>query len=247
MQNDVLAIVNNAEITENDMQNVIKRFPAERQQYFNTDNGKKQLLDEIISFELFYNYGKDIELEKDKDYIAKLELAKKELLIQETISKIMESVKVTDKEVEDYYTANKSMYKNPENVTAKHILIDSFEKADEISKEIEEGLSFEDAAKKYSSCPSKAQGGNLGKFTRGQMVPEFETAAFQLEIGILSKPVKTQFGYHLIKVEDKEADAIKDFDEVKDAIKDGLLQERRTFKYSEFINDLKNKYPVEIK
>ncbi|APM41097.1 peptidylprolyl isomerase [Clostridium kluyveri] len=247
MQNNVLAIVNNVEITENDFQNIIKRFPAERQQYFNTDEGKKQLLDEIISFELFYNYGKEIELEKDKDYLIKLEMTKKELLIQETISKVMENIKVTDKEVEDYYTNNKSMYKKPENVTARHILVDSFEKAAQISNEIEKGLSFEDAAKKYSSCPSKAQGGNLGNFTRGQMVPEFETAAFQLEIDTLSKPVKTQFGYHLIKVEKKEKDSIKGFDEVKNAIKNGLLQEKRTLEYSKCINNLKDKYPIQIK
>lgn len=247
MQNNVLALVNNVEITETDFQNVIKRFPAERQQYFSTDEGKKQLLDEMISFELFYNYGKEIELEKDKDYLVKLEMTKKELLIQETISKIMENVKVTDKEVEDYYTSNKSMYKKPESVTARHILVDTFEKTVEISNEIEKGLSFEDAAEKYSSCPSKSQGGNLGTFTKGQMVPEFESAAFQLEIGVLSKPVKTQFGYHLIKVENKEKNSIKSFDEVKSAIENGLLQEKRTFEYSKCINSLKDKYPIEIK
>ncbi|WP_333859579.1 peptidylprolyl isomerase [Clostridium sp.] len=247
MQNNILAIVNNVEITETDFQNVIKRFPGERQQYFSTDEGRKQLLDEMISFELFYNYGKEIELEKNKDYLVKLEMAKKELLIQETISKIMENIKVSNKEVEDYYTSNKSMYKKPENVTAKHILVDSFEKATQISNEIEKGLSFEDAAKKYSSCPSKSEGGNLGTFTKGQMVPEFEAAAFQLEIGVLSKPVKTQFGYHLIKVENKEKDSIKSFDEVKNAIENGLLQEKRTLEYSKCINNLKDKYPIEIR
>lgn len=247
MQNDVLAIVNGVEIIEDDLQNTIKRFPAERQQYLNTENGRKQLLNEIISFELIYNYAKDEQMEKNKGYLAKLEAAKKEILTQEAVAKIMEDVKVTDDEVKDYYNANRSMYKNPESITAKHILLDSIEKANKVLEEIKDGLSFEDAAKKYSSCPSKAQGGSLGRFTRGQMVPEFENAAFQLEIGIISEPVKTQFGYHLIRVEEKEEASIKTFDEVKDAIKRGLLQERQAFKYDQFTKNLKNKYKVEIK
>lgn len=247
MQNDVLAIVNGVEIIEDDLQNTIKRFPAERQQYLNTENGRKQLLNEIISFELIYNYAKDEQMEKNKGYLAKLEAAKKEILTQEAVATIMEDVKVTDDEVKDYYNANRSMYKNPESITAKHILLDSIEKANKVLEEIKDGLSFEDAAKKYSSCPSKAQGGSLGRFTRGQMVPEFENAAFQLEIGIISEPVKTQFGYHLIKVEEKEEASIKTFDEVKDAIKRGLLQERQAFKYDQFTKNLKNKYKVEIK
>ncbi|MHC6181386.1 peptidylprolyl isomerase [Clostridium sp. JNZ X4-2] len=247
MQKDVLAIVNGVEIIEDDLQNTIKRFPSERQQYLNTENGRKQLLNEIISFELIYNYAKDEQMEKNKNYLAKLEAAKKEILTQEAVAKIMEDVKVTDDEVKDYYKANRSMYKNPESITAKHILVDSIEKANEVLEEIKNGLSFEDAAKKYSSCPSKAQGGSLGKFTRGQMVPEFENTAFQLEIGIISEPVKTQFGYHLIKVEEKEEVSIKTFDEVKDAIKRGLLQERQAFKYDQFTKNLKNKYKVEIK
>ncbi|WP_373845719.1 peptidylprolyl isomerase, partial [Clostridium sp.] len=146
-----------------------------------------------------------------------------------------------------YYEANKNMYKTPEMVNAKHILVDNLEKANEVSKYISEGMSFEEAAQKYSNCPSKAQGGNLGKFSRGQMVPEFEKAAFNLDIGVISEPVKTQFGYHLIKVEEKIEPDLKSFDEVKDAIKRGLLQERQAYMYSKLDSELRNKYKVEIK
>ncbi|MCI1944880.1 peptidylprolyl isomerase [Clostridium luticellarii] len=248
MQNDVLAVVNGVEITEQDLQNTIRKFPAERQQYLRTENGRKQLLNEIISFELIYNYAKDNHMENSKNYLAKLEAIKKEMLTQTAVDKIMEDAKVTEDEVKDYYNVNKNMYKNPESVTAKHILVDSLEKANKILEEINSGVvSFENAAKKYSSCPSKAQGGNLGKFTRGQMVPEFENVAFNLEIGTISKPVKTQFGYHLIKVEEKEESSIKTFEEVKDSIKRGLLQERQAFRYNQFTEGLKNKYKIEIK
>ncbi len=84
--------------------------------------------------------------------------------------------------------------------TASHILVDSEERCNEIKAEIEAGLSFADAAKANSSCPSSAQGGDLGKFGPGQMVPEFDEAIFSGDVGVLYGPIKTQFGYHLIDI-----------------------------------------------
>lgn len=246
MENKVLAVANGAKITEGDLQAAIMRFPRERQEYLNTENGKKQLLEEMISFELIYNYAKDSGMENEKEYIDLLERAKKEILTQTAISKVMAQVTVTDQEVKDYYNANQKMFVEPEMVSAKHILVETKEKAEEIISEINDGLSFEEAAQKYSSCPSKGQGGNLGKFSRGQMVPEFEEAAFNLEIGVVSEPVKTQFGYHLIKVEEKIESEAKEFNEVESMIKNTLLQQRQTFKYSQLNSELREKYTVEI-
>ncbi|MBC2582968.1 peptidyl-prolyl cis-trans isomerase [Clostridium sp. DJ247] len=246
MEDKILAIVNGQKITERDLEATIARFPRERQSYLKTENGKKQLLDEIISFELIYNYAKDSGIENSEEYINQLEAVKKEILTQTAISNIMSQVVVTDKEVEDYYNANKEMFVEPEMVTAKHILVQTEEKAKDILDEIKGGMSFEKAAQEYSSCPSKAQEGNLGKFGRGQMVPEFEAAAFSLAEGVISEPVKTQFGYHLVKVEEKHESSSKPFEEVKDMIKNNLLQERQAFKYSEVNNELRNKYSVEI-
>lgn len=90
-------------------------------------------------------------------------------------------------------------------VNASHILVLTEKEAIEIRSQLLRGASFEDLAKKYSKCPSGASnGGNLGFFGRGMMVPEFEQAAFALKVGEISQPVKTQFGYHLIKVIDKK-------------------------------------------
>ncbi|MBA5852047.1 peptidylprolyl isomerase [Clostridium sp. cel8] len=247
MNDNVLAIVNGTEIKESDLNNAINRFPVDKRAALTTDEGRKHLLNEMISFELTYNYAKDMEFEKSDEYLSMLKSVKKEILTQVAISKVMEKATVTDKEVEDYYNANKNMYKNPERVKAKHILVNSEEKAKEVLEKIKQGMSFEDAAKEYSSCPSKAQGGDLGEFTRGQMVPEFENAAFSLDIGVISEPVKTQFGYHLIKVEEKKEPSIASYDEVKDAIKKGLLQERQAYQYSKFNDELRKKYKVEIK
>lgn len=247
MENKVLAVVNGTEITERELEATIARFPQERQGYLRTEQGRAQLLEEIISFELIYNYAKDSGMEEDAEYVQQLERAKKEILTQTAISKAVAQATVSDKEVEDYYSANKEMFKDPEMVSAKHILVETEEKAEEVSNKIKEGMSFEDAAQEFSSCPSNAQGGELGRFNRGQMVPEFEEAAFNLEIGKVSEPVKTQFGYHLIKVSEKLESSAKPFDEVKASIKNNILQERQAFRYSQLNTELREKYNVEIK
>ncbi|KAJ52752.1 peptidil-prolyl cis-trans isomerase [Clostridium tetanomorphum DSM 665] len=87
----------------------------------------------------------------------------------------------------------------------------------------------------------------MGTFGKGSMVPEFEKAAFNLEVGVISEPVKTQFGYHIIKVEDRKPASIMKLDDVKNNIKARLLQENQRKRYVEFTTELKNKYPLEIK
>lgn len=89
-------------------------------------------------------------------------------------------------------------------VRASHILVDTKEEAQSIEQRLQNGISFEYLAQKYSKCPSSQKGGDLGFFRRGQMVKEFEDAAFNMEPGQVSGPVKTQFGWHLIKVTDKK-------------------------------------------
>ncbi len=83
---------------------------------------------------------------------------------------------------------------------ARHLLVSTEEECLRIKEEIEAGLDFAEAAKKYSSCPSKSRGGDLGEFAPGQMVPEFDKVVFSADVGSLEGPVKTQFGYHLLEV-----------------------------------------------
>ncbi len=89
-------------------------------------------------------------------------------------------------------------------VRASHILVDTQEQAFLIKKQINNGASFEEMAKKYSKCPSGKTGGDLGYFEKGEMVPTFEKAAFEMPVGIVSEPIETPFGWHLIKVYDKQ-------------------------------------------
>lgn len=247
MENKVLATVAGREITSNYISEIIARYPQQQQAMLNNEQGRKNVLEQAIGFELMYEFGKENGLDKSDEYITQLNKIAKELLSQIVMNKILSEVTVTDDEALAYYNDHKDMFKEPENVTAKHILVDSEDKCKEVKEEISSGkTTFEEAASSYSSCPSKEQGGNLGAFSKGMMVPEFEKVAFDLPIGEISEPVKTQFGYHIIKVEEKTEEKFKSFEEVKQVVINQLLQERQQSKYLDFIKQLRDKYGVTL-
>ena len=156
---------------------------------------------------------------------------------------LLEDITLSDDEIKEYYEANKSKYSKGASVHAKHILVDNEEKCTELLNAITSGEKvFEDVAKESSTCPSGANGGDLGEFGRGQMVKEFEDAAFAAEVGHVVGPVKTQFGYHLIKVEDKKEAGESSLEEVKDQIRAELSQKKQEEAYRAKVDELKKKY-----
>jgi len=171
---------------------------------------------------------------------------KNEILANFNVAKVMEKVDVKDEELKEYYDANKAQFVKGESVAASHILVDSEEKAEELKAKIEAGeVSFEDAARENSTCPSGQNGGALGEFTKGQMVPEFDEAVFSMEIGEVRGPVKTQFGYHVIKLTAKNEASEMAFEDVKAQLKNAMIQEKRQQAYESKINQLKIVYPVD--
>ena len=247
MENKVLAIVNGSEITEKDVKRSLGRFPQETQEHYKTEEGKKEFLEQMINFELIYNYALDSDMENDKDYIEQVQLIEKDVLIQIGVKNIMADIDITQEEIQKYYEDNSQLFKSEETASAKHILVDTIEQMQEVKAEIDNGMSFEEAAQKHSKCPSAAQGGSLGSFTRGRMVPEFEKAAFELEIGEISEPVKTQFGYHLIQLDEKNSEEVNSLEESKHTIMENISHQKQNEKYMSSIADLKNKYDIEIK
>jgi len=152
---------------------------------------------------------------------------------------------VTDAEAKEFYDKNERFYVEKEGIRASHILVKVDEgapedkvaaaqkKIEEIQAELKKGMAFEEAATKFSEGPSAPKGGDLGFFGRGQMVKQFEDVAFALEPNQVSDPVRTRFGFHIIKVHEKRTERKKPFDEVKDQIVESLrnkkfFKERRT-------------------
>ncbi len=243
----ILASVNGTPITEGDVNEFLAGL-GQRGASYNNPEGRKVILNQIIGDKLILLDAKKNLLEAEPAFKAELSRMKDRLLTGYAVEKAISSVSVSDKEIAEYYEANKEQFKTPETVNASHILVDSEERALEILDEIKSGKkTFEDAAREYSSCPSGKEGGNLGDFGRGQMVLEFDSAVFAMSVGdITDSPVKTQFGYHLIKLNAKNEPSCPELSEIKDGIKEGLLGEKRKKAYDSKINQLKILYPVDI-
>ena len=245
MENNVMAKVDGREITRNDMELLISHLGNQAMQFANPE-GEKRLLDELINEELFYSHGVEIDVENDEIFKAELEKSKKSLIKQYMIGKTVMAVKVEEFEVKGYYESHKSEFVSENSVNALHILMDDESKASGVIDEINDGLLFSEAAKKYSKCPSKDKGGDLGFFSRGQMVPEFEEASFALELNKISAPVKTQFGYHIIKVvAKKEADS-KSYEDMKMDLLKTLTAKKQSEAYLAKVEELKSKFTVEV-
>jgi peptidyl-prolyl cis-trans isomerase C len=133
---------------------------------------------------------------------------------------------VTEEEIKAAYDVESAKVAQTERVRARHILVGSEQEATQIIEQIKAGEKFEDAAKKYSLDGSKEFGGDLGYFTAAEMVPEFSKAAFALKVGEISGPVKTDFGWHVILVEDRKVGGAQPFDQVKVAIGNVLLRKK---------------------
>ena len=129
--------------------------------------------------------------------------------------------------------------------SARHLLVNSEELCNELKAKIDAGADFAEVAKEHSSCPSGADGGDLGTFSQGQMVPEFEQALLQLDKDQISELVETQFGFHIIKKTDHKPATQLTFDQAKGQIKDVLMREKSQEVIHNLIQELKGKYEVQ--
>lgn len=163
------------------------------------------------------------------------------------VSKLLKSeVKITEEEMKDYFEENKDDFKQEEQVKARHILVENEETAKEIKQKLDNGENFEELAKKYSTdTETKEKGGDLGFFSKGEMVKEFEEVAFSLKVGEISNPVKTKYGYHIIKVEDRKEAKEANYEESKEEIREKLFEEKLPDVYQSWIEEKMKEYNVQ--
>lgn len=245
MKEHILAVAAGHEITEGELAELIANYPPEQQVYLSSPKARTQVLEQLIAFHLFAKLADEEKITESAEYQTTIERMKIELKSHMAAKKTVDGASVSEEETRAYYEANKGQFVREPQVRARHILVDSEELAHQVSEEIASGKSFEDAAMEYSTCPSKEQGGDLGFFGKGQMVPEFEQAAFAGEQGCVIGPVKTNFGYHLIRVEEKRAGNEIPYEQAKDQIHEQLLSTRQREAYDAKVAELSEKYGVE--
>ena len=188
--------------------------------------------------------GENKDLEKAAALMDEADELQKEYDLEKRLyEKEKEENTPSEEEAKEYYDANEDQFLNGETVHAKHILVDNEDKCQEILEMITtEEKSFEDAAQEFSTCPSGQQGGDLGSFGKGQMVKEFENAVFDGELNKVIGPVKTQFGYHLIWVDDKNEGEVPEYDSIAEQVKGYLVNKKQQETYQSKLKELREKY-----
>jgi peptidyl-prolyl cis-trans isomerase C len=214
-------------IRKSEFESALSTLPAEYAQYA-AGPGKRQFAEDYLRMKMLAREGTKAGLDKDADVIRQLNLMRENLIAQAQLERIEKGITVSDADLKKQYDAQKAQY---EQVKARHILIafkgspaanaekpelteeQAKAKAEELRTKIVGGASFEELAQKESDdLGSGSRGGDLGEFGRGQMVPEFEKAAFEAKVGEVTPVVRTQFGYHIIKI---DSHGTTSFDEVK--------------------------------
>ncbi|MEQ8506862.1 MAG: peptidylprolyl isomerase [Rhodospirillales bacterium] len=220
----VVATVNGAKIHRSQLTEAYSRLPAQYQQV-PIEQLFPALLDSMIDAKLAAEQAVKEKVHETEAFKAELE-AFKERLLGSTLIQNMVDAKVTVEAVSQRYaTVVKDMAGQVE-VHARHILVKTEEEAKAVIKDLSGGADFADLAKKKSTGPSGPNGGDLGYFGKGQMVPEFEKAAFAMDKGGVTKaPVQTQFGWHVIKVEDKRTQEAPSLEEMEPQIRQSLTRE----------------------
>ncbi|MFC5540604.1 peptidylprolyl isomerase [Ureibacillus thermophilus] len=183
-------------------------------------------------------------------YNMDVEDVKKDIKNYLLTKKVMEDyVDIKDDELKSYFEENKDSYNQAEQVEASHILVDDEKTAKEVIKKLNDGEDFAKLAKEYSTdTGTKDKGGYLGYFGRGEMVEAFENAAFSMKVGsISSEPVKTDFGYHIIKVTDKKEVKEAKFEDVKDKVYQDLLEQKVNEQYTKWLSEKMDEYKIENK
>lgn len=164
-----------------------------------------------------------------------------------TLRELLEKeIEISSEDLQTYFEENKDSLGEAEQVKASHILVEDENKAKEIKAKIDAGEDFAELAKEFSTDEStKESGGGLGYFEKGTMVAEFEDVAFTLPVNQISDPVKSEYGYHIIKVEDKKEAKEANFEDSKDKMKETLLEEKMETEYPNWLEEKKKDYDIE--
>lgn len=221
-EDKVVARVGDKQITQADLDLALKDM-AQQFKSFPDAERPARALDALIDIHVLSEEAVKAGLDKDAELERRMALLKARGLHNAYFQqKVLPTV--TDEQIKERYDLEVAKTEPQQEISARHILVKTEDEAKEIIKELDGGADFTELAKAKSTGPSGSSGGDLGFFGKGRMVPEFETAAFALEKGQYTKePVKTQFGFHVIKVEDKRDQPLPSFEQSKDQIRQLLL------------------------
>ncbi|MDR3492958.1 MAG: peptidylprolyl isomerase [Ancalomicrobiaceae bacterium] len=241
-QDKPLATINGQAVGEQDLAVLMSSLT---QQLAQVPEGarKRAALDRLIDMRILSAEAARQGLDKAPEFVVRLDQIRQQLLITQFIKDKIEAT-ITDDELKARYDKEAANFTPPEELRARHVLVKTKDEAIAVIKELDAGADFAKEATDKSQDPGSAkQGGDLGYFTAGDMVAPFEEAAQKLKIGEYTKePVETQFGFHVIKLEDRRKQKVPEFDQVKDQLRQSVVGE----KFAETLKGLKKDAKIEI-
>lgn len=235
----VVARVNGVEIKQSDLDFAASEV-GPRLGSIRAEDRERVLLQFLIENELMAGASEEDKLDKTEDFDKRVAYHKRRAL-RDAYFDVNISDAVTEREAKKIFEDKIAKMKPEQEIKARHILVESEDEAKEVKKELEGGADFVKLAGEKSK-DKNAKGGDLGFFTRGQMLKPFEDAAFALDVGKISDPVETSFGWHVIKVEEKRDQKLPAFDEVKEPIMGQLLIQ----KAQTVVTGLRQKAKIEV-
>ncbi len=245
---ETLAEVNGTTITTGDFKKELENLPPYLKPMTETPEGKKEMLETMVIRELILQQATKDGVDKSPYVAEKLAELKKRLVVEAFLKKkVEEQTNLSDADLQKFYDENKDKFKSDDQIKASHILMKDEKNAQAVLAKIKAGGSFEELAKQNSMDSAAAKGGDLGWFSKGSMLPEFEKVAFSLKEGEVSGIVKTKFGFHIIKLVGKRPAGQRQFAEVKDQIKAALLPSKQQEVFQKLKDELKKSSKYTIK
>jgi peptidyl-prolyl cis-trans isomerase C len=243
-----LAVVNGKEITVGEFDLRWSQMPEFARKSYGSPEGRKKFLEELVTRELLLQEAKKRGLDHDRALVERVERFKERSILDNLMKEEVDSrVTVTQEEIKNFYTTHSENFTAPPALRVSHILVKTEADALDLKKRLNEGEDFAGLARKVSlDLTTRYRGGDLGVIKPGQMVPQFEQAVRHLKIGEISAPVATQFGYHIIKLNDRPAGTAQTFEETKDQVKDQLLLEKKRKRFDELVASLRAKAKLRV-
>jgi len=231
-QDEVVVRVGDATITNADVSRATDML-GPRLTQVPEEQRREVVIQALIDLQVMANAARAAGIDESEDFKAELSFLESQALRDIYFEQEIEG-SVGEDEVRARYEEEIAKLDPQEEIQARHILVETAEEADELIDELDNGADFAELAQQHSTGPSGPKGGDLGYFSKGQMVPEFEAAAFALEPGAYTEePVKTQFGFHIIKVEDKREQQPPAFADVEEQLREAMVRELLTQRLAE--------------
>ncbi|WP_322514849.1 peptidylprolyl isomerase [Rhodopseudomonas palustris] len=235
----VLAKVNGAEIRQSDVALAEEELGASLAQ-MDPATKKENVLAFLIDMKIVAKAAEDKKIADRPEFKKRLDFARNRLLMDDLLG-VQGKAATTDEAMKKVYEDAAKQISGEQEVHARHILVETEDEAKAVAEELKKGADFAELAKKKSKDPGASDGGDLGFFTKDQMVPEFSAVAFALEPGKISDPVKSQFGWHIIKVEEKRNRKPPTFDQVRPQIEQYVTRKAQ----SDYVAQLRQAAKVE--